>query len=175
MYGGIGFPPKAAELAWPTGKAHPFRFPPGNVRRRFREPAPFLKHRKDAKQISCARVDKVDTQNSGGVYGGIGFPPKAELARPTGKTNKSRFPHGNSREFQGTGSVSQCGDRPRSGISPPQTKAAKRISFAVLLLVVQRLFVFFLDARLARDLDAAGGERFAQFLLKGCVQVGVFL
>ena len=49
---------------------------------------------------------------------GFGFPPKAELARPTEKACPTRFPPGNSEEFQGTGPV------------PKQTKAVKRILFA---------------------------------------------
>ena len=88
------------------GKAFPNRFPPANPRRDLRKPVPFQKHRKDAKQISCARVDRVDTQNSGGVYGGIGHPPKAELARPTGKTLLEPVPaRKRPQAFQGTGST----------------------------------------------------------------------
>jgi len=40
---------------------------------------------------------------SGGVYAGFGFPPKAALARPTGKAFPSRFPPGNAKAFQETG------------------------------------------------------------------------
>jgi hypothetical protein len=63
VHGGFGFPPKA-ELARPTGKAFPNRFPPGNARRRFREPAPFPSHLKSAQRISNARNEKLRSRFS---------------------------------------------------------------------------------------------------------------
>ena len=53
MYAGFGFPPKA-ELARPTGKAFPFRFPPGNAEA-FQETGSFPSNEKMRQQVFIAR------------------------------------------------------------------------------------------------------------------------
>jgi hypothetical protein len=51
------------------------------------------------------------------MYGGIGFPPKAELARPTGKAFLNRFPPANLRRDLGNRLRSKCKGKMRQQIS----------------------------------------------------------